>query len=151
MNITLEELMRRLNSNQMTIQEICDENDNDIDSDAEEDGVNFIQDIPFPPAKSSDTTLLYQNTNKEELDQEVEIGLEQSREQDSDVLTSIQIEMALFKNGGIHGLYLSQANNFLKTIPLTSVKPTRIFSSAGVICNKLRTSLSDNSVNAISS
>ncbi|KAL0850731.1 hypothetical protein ABMA28_006673 [Loxostege sticticalis] len=67
-----------------------------------------------------------------------------------DIGTTIKIEMALFENGGDRGHFLSLAYKYLSSIPPTSVEPERIFSAAGFICNRLRSSLSDQSLDVIS-
>lgn len=68
-----------------------------------------------------------------------------------DLLTTVRVEMALFENGGTRqrGRYLSLVYEHLKTIPPTSVEPERIFSSAGIVCNRLRSSLIDKTLDAL--
>lgn len=55
----------------------------------------------------------------------------------------IRTEMSLFEGGGQRGLHLDMAYNCLLTIPPSSVESERAFSSAGVMCSKLRTRMSD--------
>lgn len=57
--------------------------------------------------------------------------------------STLQKEMALFENGGSHGDFLKRAYNYLKTIKPTSIESERAFSSAGLLCTKLRSSLGD--------
>lgn len=96
-----------------------------------------------------------QLTKRQELDLEILKATSSSqvkpRQQDNnEYFTTVKIEMALFENGGSRGNNLSLAYNYLKAIPPTSVEPERIFSSAGYICNRLRSSLSDRSLDVIS-
>jgi len=39
--------------------------------------------------------------------------------------------------------YTENADNFLLTIPPASIEPERAFSSAGILCSKLRSHMSD--------
>lgn len=64
--------------------------------------------------------------------------------------TSIRMQMALFDRGGPRQVSLSQAYEFLLCIPPTSVECERVFSSSKYICNHLRCSLSDDSIDALS-
>ncbi|CAG4966538.1 unnamed protein product [Parnassius apollo] len=59
----------------------------------------------------------------------------------------IQIAMALFENGGNRGFYLDMAYRHLLTP--TSVESERAFSSAAYTSNKIRSSLKDNTLNAL--
>lgn len=94
-------------------------------------------------------------TNEEELNKELsqaavpEAG--STTCSSDDLLTTVRVEMALFENGGMRqrGQYLTLAYEHLKTIPPTSVEPERIFSSAGIVCNRLRSSLSDKTLDAL--
>jgi hypothetical protein len=58
-------------------------------------------------------------------------------------LTTVKKQMSLFEGGGSKGSYLQMAYDCLLTIPPTSVESERAFSSAGYICSKIRSSLSD--------
>lgn len=64
--------------------------------------------------------------------------------------TSIRMQMALFDRGGPRQVSLSQAYEFLLCIPHTSVECERVFSSTKYICNHLRCSLKDDSIDALS-
>ena len=57
--------------------------------------------------------------------------------------TKIQKEMSLFEGGSTRGDHLQKAYNFLLTIKPTSVEAERAFSAAGLFCTKIRTRLSD--------
>lgn len=56
-------------------------------------------------------------------------------------------EMALFETGGSRGKMLEQAYQMLKSIPPTSVEAERAFSCANQFCSKLRSKLSDDTLN----
>lgn len=90
-------------------------------------------------------------TKGEELNAELEKATENRMRSSAheDIFTNVRIEMALFENGGDRGRYLSQAYDHLLTIPPTSVEPERVFSSAGLLCNKIRSRLSDISLDAL--
>jgi hypothetical protein len=51
--------------------------------------------------------------------------------------------MSLFEGGGLRGKNLQAVYSYLLTIPPSSVEAERAFSSAGVLCTRIRTSLSD--------
>lgn len=89
---------------------------------------------------------------EDELNQEIikATSLEKPSAHTGDPSVAIRLEMALYENGGQKGRYLTMAYSRLLTIQPTSVEPERIFSSAGMICSRLRTSLSDHSLMAIS-
>ncbi|KAH9634606.1 hypothetical protein HF086_009258 [Spodoptera exigua] len=91
-------------------------------------------------------------TNEEELNKEISQATASAPESISnDINTTVRVEMALFENGGQRqrGRYLSLAYHHLLSIPPTSVEPERIFSSAGIVCNRLRSSLSDKTLDAL--
>lgn len=52
--------------------------------------------------------------------------------------------------GGGREMYLDMAYNYLLCISPTSVKAERAFSSVTYLCNRLRSSLSDKSLDALS-
>ena len=58
-------------------------------------------------------------------------------------LSMIKKEMQLFEGGGLRGKNLQAAYLYLLTIPPSSVESERAFSSAGVLCTRIRTRLSD--------
>jgi hypothetical protein len=58
----------------------------------------------------------------------------------------IRQETSLFEGGGGRGRLLQLAYDYLMSVPPTSVEAERAFSSAGVICSKLRTRLGDNTL-----
>lgn len=66
-----------------------------------------------------------------------------------DLETRVRVEMALYDEGGHMGHNLKKVYQALKSIPPTSVESERIFSAAGLICNKIRSSLGDDSLNAL--
>ncbi|CAH1637000.1 unnamed protein product [Spodoptera littoralis] len=66
-----------------------------------------------------------------------------------DLQTTLHVEKALFENGGDRGKHLNQCYNYLLSIPPTSVEAERAFSNAGYFCNKIRSSLSEKSLNAL--
>ena len=67
----------------------------------------------------------------------------------SEVLKCIKQEMAVFENLGERPKTLEMLFKALMTIPASSVESERAFSAAGLFVSKLRTSLSDNSVDML--
>lgn len=59
--------------------------------------------------------------------------------------------MDLYETGGTRGKYLDLETvyNYLLSIPPTSVEAERAFSAAGYICNKIRSSLNDNTIDIL--
>ena len=55
-------------------------------------------------------------------------------------------EMTLFESGGARGHHLQLIYEHLKSISPTSVESERAFSSSGYICNKIRSSLNDDTL-----
>ncbi|KAJ8729444.1 hypothetical protein PYW08_000536 [Mythimna loreyi] len=98
---------------------------------------------------------------KEQLGQEIKRALKQhtlqtagsnigfGAEERLDLETQVKVEMALYDNGGSMGNHLLKVYKALKSIPPTSVECERAFSSAGLMCNKIRSSLSDDSLDAL--
>lgn len=67
--------------------------------------------------------------------------------QDLDAI--LKKEMSLYENGGIRGRYLESVYKYLLTVPPTSVESERAFSAAGYICNKLRSRLDEETIDAL--
>jgi len=66
-----------------------------------------------------------------------------------DMLGIIKREMALFQGGGTRGHYLQLTYDALKTISPTTVESERAFSSAGYLCNKVRSSMNDETLDSL--
>ena len=60
-----------------------------------------------------------------------------------------QAELALFSSSGKRGTFLQAAYSYLMTVPPTSVEAERAFSAAGLFVTKLRSRLSDNSIDTL--
>ena len=58
-------------------------------------------------------------------------------------------EMEFFENGTDRGFHLQLAYDMLMTIPPTSVESERTFSIAGILCSKIRSSLSDDTLDQL--
>lgn len=63
-----------------------------------------------------------------------------------DLAKIILQEMEFFENGTGRGFHLQLAYDMLMTIPPTSVEAERTFSIAGILCSKIRSSLSDDTL-----
>ena len=68
---------------------------------------------------------------------------------DSNLLQTIKKEMSLFKAGAVRGVHLSLAYRYLKSVPPTSVESERVFSASGYLCNKVRSSLNDKTLDEL--
>jgi hypothetical protein len=76
----------------------------------------------------------------------IQIPAQQSsvgRGKEDSLATVIRQETSLFEGGGVRGRILQLAYDYLMSVPPTSVEAERAFSSAGVVCSKLRTRLGD--------
>jgi hypothetical protein len=67
----------------------------------------------------------------------------------SSVLSAIKTEMAVFDTKGVRGRCLQLAYTYLLSIPPTSVEAERAFSAAGALCTKIRSRLSDMSLDTL--
>ena len=66
-----------------------------------------------------------------------------------DLSKTIRNEIAVFEEGGNRGTYLQKSYEYLKTVKPTSVESVRGFSASGNIVTKLRSSLEDETLNAL--
>lgn len=64
----------------------------------------------------------------------------------SNLEKDIKTELQLFVSNGSRGKCIQKAHSYLMSIPATSVEAERAFSAAGVLCTKLRSRLSDNTI-----
>jgi len=53
------------------------------------------------------------------------------------------VQMAVFESSGKRGRFMDQVCHYLMSVPPTSVEAECAFSSAGILCTKLRSSLGD--------
>jgi hypothetical protein len=93
------------------------------------------------------------NETEAELDTYLKDALSTAHIENSDPKTglssTIKKEMNLFQGGGSRGRNLQLVFEYLKTIPPTSVGSERAFSSAGYLCNKIRSSLNDDTLDSL--
>ena len=66
-----------------------------------------------------------------------------------DIDKILKKEMSAFESDGTKGKYLHLAYEYLLTITRTSVEAERAFSAAGYLCNNLRSSLGDETINSL--
>lgn len=105
-------------------------------------------------SSSSDSSDLEMNYSMQE---RLNFAINKEKQMDHKVITkksgnldkTINKEMAIFEEGGYRGLNLQKAYDYLNTIPPTSVEAERVFSSSGKICSKIRSSLSDESLDTL--
>lgn len=67
----------------------------------------------------------------------------------SDVSKIIKQEMNLYENSSSRGCILEKTYKKLLTIPPTSIEPERAFSTSSYLCNKMRSMLSDETLEAL--
>ena len=85
-----------------------------------------------------------------DLQQQMELAIKSSLTQplpncmtDKSMLAAIKSEMAVFECSGVRGRLLHLVYCYLQSIPPTSVEAERAFSAAGILCTKIRSRLSD--------
>jgi len=64
-------------------------------------------------------------------------------------LAAIRSEIAVFKANGTRGRSLQLVYGHLLSIPPSSVEAERAFSAAGILCKKVRSRLSDKSLDML--
>ena len=62
---------------------------------------------------------------------------------DNSILAAIKSEMAVFECSVVRGRILQLVYSYLQSIPPTSVEAERAFSAARTLCTKIRSRLSD--------
>lgn len=68
----------------------------------------------------------------------------------TDLDSIVRVEMCIYDSaGGGRGVFLTAAYNYSMQITRTSVEAERAFSSAGYLCNKVRSSLSDTTLHCL--
>ncbi|XP_050339106.1 uncharacterized protein LOC126765534 [Bactrocera neohumeralis] len=96
---------------------------------------------------------IIENEKEKTLKQRLQETVKESRVLKRDVSLSVEEavpkEINLLLGGGGLGSNLEVACNFLKTIPPTSVECERCFSVSGRICTKIRSSLNDETMDAL--
>ena len=68
---------------------------------------------------------------------------------DEPLLSSLKYELNTAEQTGKRGILLEKVYQMLLTVPPTSVESERIFSSCAYLCNRFRSSLSDQSLNTL--
>ncbi|CAG5056274.1 unnamed protein product [Parnassius apollo] len=128
------------------------------DSAAQSFTCNDVNDLPTDDSQNevgsnsslSNKELINQQISKIIFDDTRRVGIGNLSTSKEDLLTLLKVEMLLFENGGDRGQLLSKAYRWIRSIKPTSVESERAFSAAGILCNKLRTSLSDKTINCLS-
>jgi hAT family C-terminal dimerisation region len=65
------------------------------------------------------------------------------------VQAAIKSEMAVFERSGVRGRSLQLVYSHLLSIPPTSVEAERAFSSAGLLCTRIRSRLGDDTLDTL--
>lgn len=73
----------------------------------------------------------------------------ESKSLSEDIDKILKKKMGAFESDGTKGKYLRMAYEYLLTIIPTSVEAERAFSAAGYLCNELRSSLGDKTINSL--
>jgi hypothetical protein len=67
-----------------------------------------------------------------------------------DLIQSVKNEISLYCKTGVRGNYLSLLYQYLLTIKPTSVESERVFSASGLLCTKIRSRMSDATIDILS-
>ena len=109
----------------------------------------------------SSTEAGFEQQSKLTLQQQMELAINESLSQplcpnpgavgdlEKSQLAAIKSEMAIFESSGIRGRGLQLVHSYLLSIPPSSVEAERAFSAAGVLCTKVRSRLSDKSLDML--
>ena len=62
---------------------------------------------------------------------------------------AIRTEFTIFQTTGVRGRCLQLAYSYLLSVPPASVEAERAFSAAGLLCTKIRSRMSDKSLDAL--
>ncbi|CAG9128692.1 unnamed protein product [Plutella xylostella] len=102
-------------------------------------------------SSSSDAeVVVHELTLQEQLDKELEKCKKTPKNRsDFDLSGFIKVEQAMYESGGQRGVYLTEAYRYLMCVLPTSVESERAFSSAGYFCTKIRSTLSDEMLDAL--
>jgi hypothetical protein len=107
---------------------------------------NEMKIVPTYTTSKTDLTL------KEKLQNEIENSMKTINPEvykESDLSKIIKQEMNLHEASSTRGYNLENTYNNLLTIPPTSIEPERAFSASSYLCNKLRSTLSDETLDAL--
>ncbi|CAH0403229.1 unnamed protein product [Chilo suppressalis] len=119
--------------------------------------LNRVNEVAESAAEVEEEVMEIDNVD-ENLTLEQQLALELKREKESfikpktnvkDYDKNLKKEMSLFETEGVRGENLSLIYDFLMTLKPTSVEAERAFSAAGYICSKLRSRLTDKTINTI--
>lgn len=124
----------------------------DSNNDSVEEDVSQVLDTS-EESSTSKKIKNYPLSLKEQLQREIEQSMNSpektSKAPSADLLSTLRKEMSLFENGGTRGHHLELVCKYLLTIPSTSVERERVFSASGYLCNKLRSRLGDDTLDAL--
>lgn len=117
-------------------------------------GVQDEEQICVHSQSNQATTSKPDLTLKEQLQLQIENSMKMSipaeSHTESEISKIVKQEMNLFEaTGSTRGYNLERAYNYLITIPPTSVEAERAFSAAANMCNKLRSRLGDETLDAL--
>ena len=104
---------------------------------------------------SDDSTVNDHQNKKSRMERELQDCISQALKTDAKIpvtgarLVMINKEMNLFQGGDARGRYLQFAYDVLRSIPPSSMESERAFSSASYLCNKVRSTLNDDTLNAL--
>lgn len=132
------------------------ENTNSIDlddsSDSDEDNIPLSRVLGPSTSKSVNAALSIKEKLQLAIRKKIDINSTLSirrQQKPNSVHQCVKTEMQYFRKEGIQGKYLKMAFAALMTTRPTSVESERAFSAAGTICTKIRSRLSDNSIDKL--
>lgn len=149
------EIIERLSENEKTDEKTNDKTNEKSGLAAEEESDSEMVDGDLSSGqKPSDRPL----SSKEKLDLLIKNKLENpqmtekqknARKDKREISKKVKAEIKTFCNDNERGQYLEEAYTFLLTIKPSSVESERAFSAAGLMVTKIRSSLSDRSLDAL--
>lgn len=77
------------------------------------------------------------------------VSLSTSSDYEKSTTAAIKTEFTVFQTSGVRGRCLQSAYNYLLSVPPASVEAERAFSAAGLLCTKIRSRMSDKSLDAL--
>jgi len=114
-----------------------------LDSEVSQDKEDFIE-IPDKSESSMKKRL-----DEAILKQKYYTVIGKKPERVGDLTKCLKKEISLFEDEGVRGKYMQQIYDLLLTIRPTSVESERAFSAAGILVNKFRCSLDDQTLDAL--
>lgn len=106
-------------------------------------------DIDNSDGESATTSLTLQQRMELAMKASMAQPLDNCKLNDKSMQAAIKSEMAVFERSGVRGRSLQLVYSHLLSIPPTSVEAERAFSSAGLLCTRIRSRLGDDTLDTL--